>query len=218
MKIKYLGIILYSLIACSILYIVENIYSPSYIMIILQKILLFVGIPLGIIHFLKIKQNTFWVFTKKSILYGISSWIIASIIIIWSYFILKSLIDWQTISQSVQERWITKEIFIFVFLYIMFWNALIEEVFFRWFIFNIINNFSKIFAYLFSWVLFSLYHIAIFWTWFEGIVLWVALLGLFLWWLFFSFLYEKTNGIWAAYIFHIIADLIILIIGYQYLF
>lgn len=218
MKNKYVFVIIYSILACGVLYIIENIYSPSYIIIVIQKILLFVIIPIILIKTLKITQNTFWIITKKSFLYGIHFWVIASIGIIWSYFVFQSMIDWGNISQSVWERWITKEIFIFVFAYIMFGNALIEEFFFRWFIFNFINNFSKIFAYLFSWVLFSLYHIAIFWTWFEGVVLWIALLWLFLWWLFFSFLYEKTNGIWAAYIFHIIADLIILIIWYQYLF
>lgn len=218
MNKKLLWITLYAITACSILYMVEHIFTPSYILIIVQKVLLFIIIPLIILYSSRRHKDALWNMNKKSIFYGVVCWVLASITISWSYLIFQSQIDWQSITTSLRDRWITQEVFLFVFAYIMFGNALIEEFFFRGFVFQTLKRHLKIFAYIFSALLFSLYHIAIFGTWFDGIILVIALIWLFLWGLFFSFLYEKTNGIWAAYIFHIIADGAILIIGYQNLF
>lgn len=218
MNKKLLWITLYAITACSILYMVEHIFTPSYILIIVQKVLLFIIIPLIILYSSRRHKDALWNMNKKSIFYGVVFWVLASITISWSYLIFQSQIDWQSITTSLRDRWITQEVFLFVFAYIMFGNALIEEFFFRGFVFQTLKRHLKIFAYIFSALLFSLYHIAIFGTWFDGIILVIALIWLFLWGLFFSFLYEKTNGIWAAYIFHIIADGAILIIGYQNLF
>ncbi len=62
----------------------------------------------------------------------------------------------------------------------MFGNSLIEEYFFRGVIFRSLFERLPVFAYIISSLLFSLYHLAIFGTWFSGYILFLALFGLFL--------------------------------------
>jgi len=217
-KNKFILIILYSIISCLLLYIAENIYSFHYFITVLQKIIFFVVIPIFLLHLLNYKEPIIWKINKNSFKYGIFFWLLAVIWISVSYLFLRDYIDWWNISNALNEKWVNEKTFIFIFIYIMFWNSLIEELFFRGFIFNIIWKFHKIFAYIFSSLLFSLYHIAIFWTWFSPMIILFGVIWLFLGWLFFSFLYDKTKWIWAAYIFHIIADLVILIIWFIHLF
>jgi membrane protease YdiL (CAAX protease family) len=184
----------------------------------LQKILLFVIIPLILTKYLKCKVWSFWKIQKSSFIYGISFWLLWAFVIWITYFLLNEYIDWEAIKESISNRWVNQTTFIFIFVYIMFWNSLVEEFFFRWVIFNNLINYSKKIAYFLSSILFALYHITIFWTWFEGSILLLALFWLFLWAMFFAWLFEKTKWIWWAWIFHIIADLVILIIWYIEIF
>ncbi len=216
-KIHYI-VLIYSIIATLLLYITENVFHPSYIIIVLQKVLSFIIIPLFVWYYLKERPWKFGKITKESFVYGITFWVLSAVIIYVSYFILKDQIDWQSINSSLETRWITAVTFIFVFVYIMFWNSLIEEYFFRWFIFNSLLKFNKFLAFIFSSFLFSFYHMAIFWTWFSWYLIVLALIGLFIGSLFFSWLFIKTKWIWWAYIFHIIVDLIIVVIWYIQLF
>lgn len=211
-------IIFYSILACLLLYFIEKLFHPSYFIQMIQKLSLFILIPLIISFLFKIEFWRFGKFTKKSLFYGIWFWVLSWIIVIISYFFLKDFIDWNAIKNSINSRWVTKSTFVIIFAYIMFWNSLVEEYFFRGIIFNIWKNINNLFAYFISSIAFSLYHITIFWTWFHGYILVLALFWLFLWWLFFAWLYKKTSWIWSAYIFHIIVDLAILIIWYIEIF
>jgi len=216
---KELKIILaYSIIACTALYITENIYTPHYIVIMLQKILSFIIVPIILWYHLKHSFWKFWKINKSSFLYWIWFWLLWATIVWITYYFLRDLIDWQAINESLNNRWVTKATFIFIFIYIMFGNSLVEEYFFRWVIFNSLLKHSKKLAYFTSSILFALYHMAIFWTWFSWWIMWLAIFWLFIWAVFFAWLYEKTKWIWWAWIFHIIADLIILVIGYIELF
>jgi membrane protease YdiL (CAAX protease family) len=211
-------IIVYSIFASVFLYITENIYHPSYIILVIQKILLFIFVPLSIWYYFKTHIWKFGKISKQSLLFWTIFWILWALIIFGTYFLLKDYIDWELIKNSLEVRWINSTTFIFVFIYVMFWNSLIEEYFFRWFIFHSLVAKNKIFAYIFSSLLFALYHLAIFWTRFSWYLIFLALLWLFIWALFFAWLYQKTKWIWWAYIFHIIVDLVIVIIWYVELF
>jgi membrane protease YdiL (CAAX protease family) len=135
-----------------------------------------------------------------------------------TYLLLRESIDWSAIRASMEGRHITESTFFLVFLYIMFGNSFIEEYFFRGVVFYQLVSHTRIWAYIVSALMFSLYHIAIFGTWFSGWILGLALFWLICGGLFFSWLYERTGGIWWAWIFHIFADLAILVIGYMEFF
>lgn len=218
MKLSPKIIITYSLIVLIALYITENIFHPSYLIQLIQKVLSFVIIPLIISNLLKNPFWRFWNITKSSYIYGIWLWLLWWITIFISYYLLKDIIEWDSIQKSMTNRWITETTFILVFSYIMFWNSLVEEYFFRWIIFNTLKDTHKSLSYILSSTLFSLYHITIFWTWFHGYILLIALVWLFLWWLFFAWLYKKTSWVWWARFFHIIADAVILVIWYYTFF
>lgn len=207
-------ILIYSIIACLLLFIVENFFHPSYFIQMTQKILSFIIIPLLLWKYLHISFWRFWKLDKKSIVYWLWFWVLWVFVIWLAYILLKDVIDWQAIWNSMNSRDINSNTFIIIFLYIMFWNSFIEEYFFRWIVFRSLSKFTLKYAYLISSIMFSLYHIVIFWTWFKWYLLFIALLWLFIWWLFFAWLFNKTKGIWSAWIFHILADAIILIIWY----
>jgi membrane protease YdiL (CAAX protease family) len=135
-----------------------------------------------------------------------------------TYFFLREMIDWAAIRASMESRHINETTFVLVFAYIMFGNSWIEEYFFRGIVFRTLSEVSLLWAYIISAVAFSLYHITIFGTWFSGWILGLAIFGLVLGGLFFAWLYRKTGGIWWAWIFHIFADLAILVIGYMEFF
>jgi uncharacterized protein len=109
-----------------------------------------------------------------------------------AYFLLASEIDWIAIGASMEARHITESTFILVFAYIMFGNSLLEEYFFRGVIFQNMRQYSRVWAYIGSALMFSLYHMTIFSTWFAGYILALALFGLFAGGVFFAWLYEKT--------------------------
>ena len=207
-------ILIYSVIACILLYITENIFHPTYIIQMIQKIISFIILPVILGKYLWITFWKFWSIQKSSVLYWLWFWILWATVIWLTYYFLNEVIEWQAIRESLDVRWITSTTFLFIFIYIMFWNSLLEEYFFRWIIFRSLMKYSKKFAYIISSIMFTLYHFTIFWTRFHSYILWLALFWLFIWGLFFAWLYEKTKWIWWAWIFHIIADLVILIIWY----
>lgn len=211
---KYILILIYTLIVCVLLYITENIYHPVYAIQMMQKVLSFFILPLILAYILKQKVGRAGKVNRLSILYGVSLGLLSMILIGVTYILLRDMIDWSAIRMSMESRGITEATFVIVFLYIIFGNSLLEEYFFRGIVHYNMSSISREGAYILSALMFSLYHITIFGTWFSGWILGLALCGLILWWVFFSWLYEKTWGIWSAWIFHIFADLMILIIGY----
>ncbi len=218
MKLTPKIIISYALITCTLLYITENIYHPVYLLQLIQKVLSFVIIPIIIWYLLKTPFWRFWKVTKQSFIYWLSLLVLGWIAIFIAYYLLKGVIDWEAIHNSMESRKINETTFILVFTYIMLWNSLVEEYFFRWIIFNTLKDTHKLSAYLLSSIAFSLYHITIFQTWFHWYILLIALIWLFLWGLFFAWLYKKTSWIWWAWIFHILADAVILVIWYYKFF
>jgi len=211
-------ILIYSIIACLLLYITENIFHPTYIVQLIQKVISFILIPIILSYYLSYPVGKFWKIKKTSFIYWIWFWVLWAFVIWLTYYLLKDIIDWVAIKESINDRGVNNTTFIFIFVYIMFWNSLLEEYFFRWVIFNSLKDYSKKLAYFTSSILFALYHITIFWTWFHSWILLLALFWLFMWAMFFAWLYEKTKWIWWAWIIHIIADLVILIIWYIELF
>jgi membrane protease YdiL (CAAX protease family) len=207
-------ILIYSVIACLLLYITENIFHPTYAIQMIQKVLSFIVIPIILSKYLWFTFWKFWKVEKSSILYWFWFGLFWAIVIWLSYYLLRDSIQWWDIASSLNSRGITSTTFIFIFIYIMFWNSLVEEYFFRWIIFRSLKDFSKKFSYIISSTMFALYHFAIFGTWFHWYLLWLALFWLFVWGLFFAWLYEETKWIWWAWIFHIIADFVILVIWY----
>jgi membrane protease YdiL (CAAX protease family) len=93
-------------------------------------------------------------------------------------------------------------------------NSFLEEFFFRGFVFlNVYETGNKGWAYLFSALLFALYHIAIFATWFNIPLMLLALFGLMVIGFVFNYLDTLSNNFLNSYLVHIFANLAIVLIG-----
>ena len=103
--------------------------------------------------------------------------------------------------------------------YFSFFNSLLEELFFRGFIFLGLYNLGyKKLAHIFSAGLFAVYHVAIFATWFNPSLMTICIIGLFIGGVIFNYIDIKSNTIFNSWIVHILADLTIAYIGFIYLF
>jgi membrane protease YdiL (CAAX protease family) len=155
--------------------------------------------------------------TVKQAKTGLILGIIFFTILLSVYFILRQYIDLDTISQNLRQNLkVTASNFIFVAAYITFGNSFIEEYFFRGFIFlRLYENGSRKTAYIFSSLLFSLYHIMMFKDWFTLPIFLLAVTGLAGVGFLFDFMDIKYKNIYNSWISHILADSAIMLIGFR---
>lgn len=212
-------IIASSFTACVILYLVEQVLAVDYITKTIAKLISFIVIPYVYLRFVQ-KSNVkkalnLTRFEASTFKLGLILGSVSFAVIIAAYFILRGYIDLNGIAQELQSKSkITPSNFIFVGLYITFGNSFLEEFFFRGFIFlNLFNQGFKKFAYIYSSVLFGVYHIAIFKTWFSPFLIGLALLGLVSVGVIFDWLDTKTENFINSWLVHILADSAIIIIG-----
>lgn len=216
MKEKY--ILFSSLLACICLYIVEQYLGVSYIIKTLIKILLFGGLPFIYMKFTRrvkaAEELNFSQFGKKQLKLGLIFGLISFFVIFIAFFIFKGTINFNDIVSNLRDKNITPANFIFIGLYITFGNSFLEEFFFRGFIFLNLYNIKRVkLAYTYSSLLFGLYHIAIFKTWFSLWMIMLCLLGLIVIGFVFDWLDTKSDNFINSWIVHILADSAIILIG-----
>ncbi|MCP8617355.1 CPBP family intramembrane glutamic endopeptidase [Salirhabdus salicampi] len=213
-------IIIMSMVSCVTLFIVEQVIDFPYGLKTLCKIGLFLMIPVLYIRFV-IKQpvRTFlnlrsftWVRLKSGFFLGLLS---IGIIYI-TYILLNDFINERSIIYDLENRLgINAKEFIFIGIYITLGNSFLEEFYFRGFIFlRIYQMKHKLLAYVYSALLFSLYHIAIFATWFNVWIMCIAVFGLFIVGLLFNWLNTRAKNFFNSWILHICADVAVVTIGF----
>lgn len=216
MNKKY--IIITSVVSCFILYLIEQVIKSDYIIKTAFKIILFLVIPY---YYLKIKKRSYYneangkIDDNKNIKLGFLFGAAAFLILIITYISLSKVINFNIILNELhQKSKVNASNFVFVGLYITFINSLLEEYFFRGFIFlNLYKSNHKKLSYLYSSFLFGLYHISIFKTWFNLYLIILALAGLVLTGLILSWLDTKTESLLNSWTAHIMADSAIILIG-----
>jgi CAAX amino terminal protease family. len=208
-----------SLIACIFLYFIEQVISANYAVKTFAKILIFVFIPYIYITYLKkgtvSKSLNFKKIDRNHMKLGILFGFISFAVILSAYFILKGSLDMEGILNEMQAKSrITAKNFILIGLYITFINSFLEEFFFRGFIFlNLYKLNMKKTAYIYSSLLFGLYHIGIFKNWFNPYLIGLALLGLISVGFVFDYLDTKSENFINSWLVHILADSSIILIG-----
>jgi len=217
MKKNY--IIFSSLIACILLYAIEQLLMTNYMIKTAVKILLFTIVPWFYIKFLnKSKSKEYSSYNKSDrhqLKYGLIFGISSFFIILLAYYLLGKYINIEDIVGELQSKSkITPDNFGLVGLYIILGNSFLEEFFFRGFIFlKLYEMGSSKEAYIYSSVLFGLYHIAIFKTWFNVWLIALALIGLVSIGFIFNWLDTKSGNFINSWIVHILADCAIILIG-----
>ncbi len=204
-------------IACIIMAIVDAVIQPGYAVKSLIKIILFLLIPVVYGLFNKevnikklIKPN------KSGIITAVSLGAAVYVTILGAYFIFRNVFDFSALTTSLSETTgVNKSNFIWVACYISFINSLLEEFFFRGFSFIALKKFTtRKFAYIFSSLSFSLYHIAMMIGWFGIPVILISLLGLFAGGLIFNKFDEKNENIYLSWLTHMFANFATNTIGF----
>lgn len=214
-------IVLSSLIACLLLYIVEQVLLANYLTKTLSKVVLFVGIPgaysslLGTASVEVTEKRKGRQLALGGLRAGLLLGIVAFCIILAVYVLLQGVLDLPAIARELQEKsQITPTNFLLVGLYITFGNSFLEEFFFRGFIFGSLRRLGKAkLAYCYSSLLFGLYHIAIFRTWFNPWLIGLALLGLISVGFIFNWINARYNHFYNSWLAHILADAAIILVG-----
>lgn len=211
-------IIIILLISCILMYFIEVFLKPTYFTKSIFKIILFGILPFSYCTFdknINIK-DIFNIRSKKQLLLSFLLALGVYAFILGSFLLLRTFIDLNDITLALGESLnVNKNNFLYIALYISFINSLLEEFFFRGFIFfSLKNNSSQISAYILGALSFSLYHIAIIFNWFNIIIFLLIIIGLFISGLFFHWLNEKFNNIYNSWLVHMFANFSINTIGF----
>ncbi|WAA10496.1 CPBP family intramembrane glutamic endopeptidase [Fervidibacillus albus] len=218
-----LAIVSLSFVSCVVLFIVEQWIGASYLVKTGTKIVLFLIVPLVYIKFMRGKSIRQFLNVKtfdwKQVRLGLFLGILSMGVVLSAFFLFQPWIEPDAIVDDLQTRLeITPDIFPWIALYITFGNSLLEEFYFRGFLFlQLYRKKWKRFAYLYSPLLFSVYHVAIFALWFDFWLLLLALVGLWIVGLILNWLNAKADHFLNSWILHILADTGVMIIGF-YLF
>ncbi|GGA62058.1 CPBP family intramembrane glutamic endopeptidase [Ornithinibacillus halotolerans] len=136
---------------------------------------------------------------------------LSATIVFIAYVICLPFIDLSAIKGDLTERLgITTTTYIIVGLYITFGNSFLEEYFFRGFIFF---QLPRKLGYIYSPLLFASYHIPMIILWFSPTIIGLCFIGLWIIGLIFHKVNEKNQTIWASWMIHICADIVIVLIG-----
>lgn len=132
----------------------------------------------------------------------------------------KDMIDVSTMLEKIEQMKLNN-----LWLYLagaLYWctiNSMLEEYFWRWFIFTrceaLMHRYA---AVVVSGLLFTAHHVVALQVYFDWRVTAIASLGVFIGGATWSWIYLKWRNIYAAYISHVFADVIIFWIGYELIF
>jgi len=214
---KNMFVVTFTIVFVVILYYVDAALRLNYLNKVLIKISLIVlsyilGRIIGLdFNFLKPEKTKAY---KKGLVVSI----IAFAVIIIGFLVIRNYLDYQVMIDEFKNKYeLTGIKFFIASIYLVVFNAFLEEYFFRGFVFFNLNN--RKFAYVFSSLAFSIYHISNFKNWFTNdLLIIIPLVGLFLSGVLFNYLDSKSKDIYNSYIPHFTADLAIVIIGYFIIF
>ena len=212
------SILIITFISIAVMSIIDGIINPGYLYKSAIKIIMFLFIPLVYTAYdTKINlKDIFRVKSKRRLFTSIFLGLLVYIIILCAYLILKELIDLDSIKNILAKNLkVNKDNFIYVALYISFINSLLEEFFFRGFIFlNLKKLIISKYAYIISALVFAIYHVAIMGSWFSPIIFLLAMAGLFIGGLIFNYLNESNENIYSSWLVHMMANFAINTIGF----
>lgn len=211
------GILGIAIVSIFIMYIIDGIINPGYIYKSAVKIVMFSILPILYTLYdknIKLKDN-FKIKSRRDLIYSIILGIGVYLGILIVYFALRNFINLDNIIEMLDKNVnVDKGNFLWIALYISFVNSLLEEFFFRGFIFLNLKRISgRKFAYIISASAFSIYHVAIMGSWFNPIIFIVAMMGLFVGAIIFNCLNEKSGNIYNSWIVHMMANFSINTVG-----
>jgi len=154
---------------------------------------------------------------KETIKFAILGSLGAIIIILGAFFVFNGfgLIDFELMKLSLAKINVTSLTYPFVALAIVLINPFLEEYFWRGFVFREFNKYST--GY-WTGILFAIHHTIMILSWFNWWQLIIIPVFLGIVGIGFNWAYKKTESIYAMWIVHTVADLVIVSIGFIMIF
>ncbi len=204
--------------AGSMFYILQRYIAVPYFVTAGTKVIFFGILPMAYFKWIEhrpLKEMLYLKSRKKQLIEAGLLGLGIMFIILMTYLVLQMYIDLDLIAEELMKASsINPATFPFIALYIIFGNSFLEEYFFRGFIFlNLCQKGNKKLAYIFSALLFAIYHVTIFKSWFSPVIIILALIGLFIGGLIFNAINIRQKSIINSWIIHIFADVAIILIG-----
>ncbi len=193
--------------------------KPDYTVKVLIKIVFFLLIPLS---YFVVYRSEFANFKKlfapkkRTMLRAVLFGGLIYIGIVGGYFLTRGFIDYSNVTNTLKENHgITKENFIYVSIYISLMNSFLEEFFFRGFGFIALKqHINRKIAYVFSPILFAVYHAGMMIGMFSPWVLVLLFIGLFAGGCIFNYLNESSENIYTSWICHMLINFAINTVGF----
>ena len=205
------------IIACIVMGIVDAVIQPGYAIKSAIKIIMFLLIPIVYGLFLKeFNIKNLMKPDKKGLCIALCLGFVIYGVVLGAYWIFKDVFDFSALTGSLNETTgVNKSNFIWVAIYISFVISLLEEFFFRGFSFITLKKLtSRRFAYVFSSMAFTLYHITMMIGWFGLPVILISLVGLFIGGMIFNRFDEKSENIYLSWLIHMFANFATNTIGF----
>lgn len=206
------------IVSCVVMAAVETIIEPAYIVKSAVKVFTFLLLPLAVMKIFNINSSAdLFALNKKNIIGLLLLGMLIYLCIIVTYVITSGFFDYSALVISLSEdQQVDSRNFIWVALYISFCNSFLEEFLFRFISFIRLSSYmSRKAAYLFSSVMFALYHVAMIGPSFPWQMLILALVGLTAGGLIFDLIDAKSGNIYPSWFVHMFADLSLMTIWYM---
>ncbi len=213
------GFIVISVIILTLLMnLVDGVLKPPYAVKSFIKVVLFFVVPL--IYYMRNKSDreclkSLLIPKRRAVLLSVGLGLLCFGVILGAYFLLKDSFDFSGITKSLTgDSGVNAENFIYVAAYISFCNSFLEEFFFRGYAFiTLRRHCGRAFAYVFSALTFSLYHVGMTIGWLHIAIFLLELVGLFVGGLIFDYLNEKSETVYPSWIVHMFCNFGINTIG-----
>jgi len=200
---------------CGVMALVDGVIQPGYGIKSAIKIAVFALFPVVLTQIVNLTSiRDIFRIRKKGFVIALGLGVGIYLLIIGAWWVVKHWVDFSGIAGNLtQSAGVTKDNFLYVSLYISFVNSLLEEFFFRGFLFTNLKQNRKL-AYCFSALAFSLYHVAMMIGWFSIWLTGLVLLGLFVGGLIFNALNDRNDCIYVSWLTHMFANFAINTIGF----
>ncbi len=145
---------------------------------------------------------------RKNIFSALSIGILLSLVYLASFFLFQDSLDTQTIITKLQDIIsLNHNNILFIGLYIIVINSLLEEFFWRGFLFAKLQTLITPWkASVISGIAFSFHHMMFYSTWFTPVFFIIATLGLVLYSIIMNFLYQKYQDVLSCWLVHAMVD------------
>lgn len=207
-------IFVFSIFTC----LIDAVIKPNYFVKVLIKFIFFLALPMIFFIFNRKDIKEFkglFIFKKSGIWKSLLLAVAVYAVIMGGYFLTRNVIDFSNVTSNLTEGMgISASNFIYVAFYISIINSFLEEFFFRGYGFITLKKYTnRKFAYIYSSLIFAVYHVGMLIGMFSIGALILLLVGLIIGGCIFNYLNERNNNIYSSWFVHMFANFAINTIG-----